>query len=150
VGPRTAALAVLVALVAGWLWWPVLFGPRPDDAAIAAALRPRLPPFMQLSSANLVTSERIAGQATPTFKVRFFAKAVLTSTVYLRADARRGAAGLEPRLEGSLLPLSGQAVMRYVDGAWLATVTMNEPPLFTAVPAASLAPMASAPSPTRH
>jgi hypothetical protein len=141
---------VLVALVAGWLWWAGLFGPRPDDAAIAAALRPRLPPFMQLASANVVASERVGGQQRPTFKVRFFAKAVLTTTVYLRADASRGATRPEPRLEGTLLPLSGEAVMRYVDGVWLATVTMNEPPLFTAVPAPSLGPVASAPALNQH
>jgi hypothetical protein len=137
-------------LVAGWLWWPAWFGPRPDDAAIAAALRPRLPPFVQLTSANVVASERVGGAARPTFTVRFFAKAVLTATVYLRADGRRGTTCPEPRFEGSLLPLSGVAVMRYVDGAWLSTVTMNEPPLFAAVPAASLAPILSTQSRNRH
>ena len=148
-GPRTAAIAILIVLAAGWLWWPVLFGPRPDDAAIAAALRPRLPPFVQLTSANVVASERVGGQATPSFKVRFFAKAVLTTTVYLR-DASRGATCPEPRFEGSLLPLSGVAVMRYVDGAWTSAVTMNEPPLFHAVPAAALAPSLPTPFQNQH
>jgi hypothetical protein len=121
--------------VSAYFAWPyIVRAPEPDAEVLSAALGPRLPPFVQLQNVSVHNTQQVESAPVPTYNVRFAGNGVLTSTVYLRGTADGDIVFLsEPANAGVQLPLSGAAVIKWVDDTWSTELSLEQHPVFGGV-----------------